>query len=183
MNSPDRSFHPEVAEDCSDEETDTLVTSFFDDDGNSMEASVTDFPSPLAGGVVLDQVYAVSAKFLSALLLKPDSPFVQDLLTVQKTTEYSAEGWKNAKNDHIQRVVAYMKAATKMIKSVKATETQTCRRVDERGFVFNVSCATPDVPMGSNFLVELQVINLSFRQVLLRVAAGNKLQVQLIPCV
>lgn len=135
-----------------------MVTSFFEDDGKSVEASPADFPSPLAGGMVLDQLYAVSAKFLNALILKAGSPFVQEFLTMQKTTEYSEEPWRNAKNDNIQRVVTYMKAATKIFKSVKATETQTCRRLDDRGFVVDVSCATPDVPYGSNFLVELQVI-------------------------
>lgn len=161
MDSPDRLFQ-EAAEDCSDEETDTLVTSFFEDDGKSTEASETDFPPPLGGGVVMNQAYAVSAKFLNALLLKADSPFMQDLLTVQKTTEFVAEPWRSAKNDKIQRVVTYMKAASKMIKAVKATETQTCRRVDDKGFIFDVSCATPDVPMGSTFLVELQVITFIF---------------------
>ena len=156
VHSPGR--FPEGAEECSDDEVGTLVTSFFEDDGKSVEASPTDFPSPLPGGVVLDQRYGVSAKSLSALILKPSSAFVQEFLTVQKTTEYAAEPWRNARNDNIQRVVTYMKAATKMIKSVKATETQTCRRLDDRGFVVDVSCATPDVPYGSNFLVELQVI-------------------------
>ncbi|KAG0621016.1 hypothetical protein M758_4G261700 [Ceratodon purpureus] len=154
VDSPER--FPEGAEECTDDEVDTLVNSFFDDDGKSVEASPDDFPPPLLGGVVLDQRYAVSAKFMSALILKAGSPFVQEFLTVQKTTEHSEEPWRNAKNDSIQRVVTYMKAATKMIKSVKATETQTCRRLDDKGFVVDVSCATPDVPYGSNFLVELQ---------------------------
>ena len=122
-----------------------------------MEASLEDFPPALPGGVVLDQAYGVSAKCMSALILKAGSPFVQEFLTTQKTTEYAEEPWRNAKNDNIQRVVTYIKAATKMIKAVKATETQTCRRLDDRGFVVDVSCATPDVPYGSCFLVELQV--------------------------
>ena len=176
VDSPER--FPEGAEECTDDEVDTLVNSFFDDDGKSVEASPGDFPPALPGGVVLDQRYAVSAKFMSALILKAGSPFVQEFLTVQKTTEHSEEPWRNAKNDSIQRVVTYMKAATKMIKSVKATETQTCRRLDDKGFVVDVSCATPDVPYGSNFLVELQVI-LSFNR------AGSlrkKSQVQF-PCI
>lgn len=141
----------------SDDETDILVTSYFDDDGKSTEASVDDFPTPLTGGLVLDQRYAVSAKSMSALILKASSPFIQELLAVQKTAEYVEEPWKSGKNGIIERGVTYMKAATKMIKAVKATERQTCRRIDEKGFVFDVSCSTPDVPYGSNFLVELQV--------------------------
>ncbi|XP_024386274.1 C2 and GRAM domain-containing protein At1g03370 isoform X3 [Physcomitrium patens] len=154
VHSPDR--FPEAAEASSDDEIHTLVTSFFDDDDKSVEASVDDFPSPLAGGVVLDQRYAISAKALSSLICKPSSSFFQELLTVQKTTEYSEEPWKSVKNDSIERVVSYMKAATKIIKSVKATETHTCRRLDDRGFVLDISCATPDVPCGTSFLVELQ---------------------------
>lgn len=159
IDSPDRSYHDGPDDLQSDDETDTIATTFFDDDNKSSESSVADFPSPLPGGLVLDQAFAVSAKALSALMLKPDSAFVQELLTVQKTTEYSAEPWRNGKNGDVQRVVTYMKAATKMIKSVKATETQCCRRVPEdMGFVVDVSCATPDVPMGDKFLVELQVL-------------------------
>lgn len=139
-----------------------MVTSFFDDDDKSVEASVDDFPSPLAGGVVLDQRYAISAKALSSLICKPSSSFFQELLTVQKTTEYSEEPWKSVKNDSIERVVSYMKAATKIIKSVKATETHTCRRLDDRGFVLDISCATPDVPCGTSFLVELQVCSYNY---------------------
>ncbi|KAG0631154.1 hypothetical protein M758_1G231500 [Ceratodon purpureus] len=147
---------PEGTDEGSDDETDMLVTSYFDDDGKSTEASVDDFPAPLTGGLVLDQRYAVSAKSMSALILKASSPFIQELLAVQKTTEYVEEPWKSGKDGIIERGVTYMKAATKMIKAVKATETQTCRKIGEKGFVFNVSCSTPDVPYGGNFLVELQ---------------------------
>ena len=136
-----------------------MVTSYFDDDGKSTEASVGDFPAPLAGGLVLDQRYAISAKAMNALILKASSPFVQELLAVQKTTEYVEQPWRSSKNDTgvIERVVTYMKAATRLIKAVKATETQTCRRINEKGFVFSVACSTPDVPYGGNFVVELQV--------------------------
>jgi hypothetical protein len=133
---------PEGAEEVSDDETDILVTSYFDDNGKRL---------------VFDQRYAVSANSMSALILKASSPFFQELLAVQKTTEYVEGPWKNGRDGILERVVTYMKAATKMIKAVKATETHTCRRIDNKGFVLNVSCSTPDVPMGSNFLVELQV--------------------------
>ncbi|XP_024372049.1 C2 and GRAM domain-containing protein At1g03370 isoform X2 [Physcomitrium patens] len=154
VESPDR--FPEVAEDCSDDEIDTLASSFFDDDGKSMEPSVDDFPPPLASGVVLDQRYGTSAKSLSALICKAGSPFIQELLTCLKTTEYSEEPWKRANNGCIERVVSYMKAATKIIKAVKASESHTCRRLDDRGFILDISCSTPDVPYGSNFMVKLQ---------------------------
>lgn len=155
VGSPDR--YPEAAEASSDDEIDTLVTSFFDDDDKSVEASVDDFPSPLAGGVVLDQGYAISAKSLSSLICKPNSSFLKEFLIVQKTIGYSEEPWKSLNNDSIERVVSYIKAATKIVKSVKATETHTCRRLDDRGFVLDISCATPDVTCGTYFLVELQV--------------------------
>lgn len=134
-----------------------MASSFFDDDGKSMEPSVDDFPPPLASGVVLDQRYGTSAKSLSALICKAGSPFIQELLTCLKTTEYSEEPWKRANNGCIERVVSYMKAATKIIKAVKASESHTCRRLDDRGFILDISCSTPDVPYGSNFMVKLQV--------------------------
>lgn len=155
MENTDR--YPEGAEDYSDDEIDSLITSYFDDDGKCTEASVSDFPAPLTGGLALDERYTVSAKCMSALILKVTSPFVQELLAIQKTTEYVEGPWRSGKDGVIERGVTYMKAATRMIKAVKATETQTCRRIDDKGFVFNVSCSTPDVPYGGSFLVELQV--------------------------
>jgi hypothetical protein len=141
----------------SDDELDAVGSSFFEEDGKSMEVSSIEDPTPLSGGVVLNQKFAVSFKALSGLICKPCSPFIQDLLTVLKTTEYVEEPWRDSGDESIKRVVTYMKAATKMLKSVKATESQTCRRLDDRGFIVSVSCSTPDVPYGNSFLVELQV--------------------------
>jgi hypothetical protein len=43
------------------------------------------------------------------------------------------------------------------VKAVRATEVQTYTRADDKCFVVSVTCATPDVPYGGNFVVELQV--------------------------
>jgi hypothetical protein len=136
--------------------------SFFDDDGKSVASSPEDFPAPLAGGVCMDQKYAVSAKALNAIIFRPGSAFVRELLQIQKTTEYTEEPWKKVGSD-IKRSVTSVRAATKMVKSVKSFETQTYTRADDRGFCILLTSSTPDAPYGGSFVVEMQVALYRFR--------------------
>lgn len=147
----------DVSEVGNDEELDSISPTFFDDDDKNEEPSADSFPPPMAGGVALDQTFAVSAKALNAIMFKSGSQFVADALVALKTTGYQEEPWKKVGSDPIRRTVTYMKAATKLVKSVKATEVQTYTRADDQGFIVHVSCDTPDVPYGSNFFIELQV--------------------------
>jgi hypothetical protein len=147
----------DVSEVGNDEELDSISPTFFDDDDKNEEPSADSFPPPMAGGVALDQTFAVSAKALNAIMFKSGSQFVADTLVALKTTGYQDEPWKKVGTDPIRRTVTYMKAATKLVKSVKATEVQTYTRADDQGFIVHVSCDTPDVPYGSNFFTELQV--------------------------
>lgn len=151
-------LNPDASEVSSDEDADTLPLSFFDDDGKSVGASPEEIPPPLAGGVVLDQIYALSAKAMNALIFKPGSPFVKDLLETQKSTEYVEEPWRKVGTEPIKRVISYTKAASKLVKAVKATEVQTYTRADDKCFCVLITVATPDVPYGGNFLVEMQVL-------------------------
>jgi len=147
-----------VSEVSCGEEEDSIPTSFFDDDGKSIASSPEDFPPPLAGGVVMDQKYSVSAKAMNAIIYKPGSAFVEDLLQVQKTTDYLAGPWKKVGNDPIKRSITSVRAATRLVKSVKSFETQTYTRADDKGFCILVTNSTPDVPYGGNFVVEMQVV-------------------------
>lgn len=47
-----------------------------------------------------------------------------------------------------------MKVVIKIIKFVKVIEIYICRRLDDRGFVFDISCVILDVLCGISFLVE-----------------------------
>lgn len=151
--------HPfsDSLEPSSDDEVDSLPPSFFADDDKSLGSCDDGFPPPLTGGVVLDQRYAAGVRVLNSVIFKPGSSFIQDISTALKTTQYREEPWRKFGLGPYRRAVSYMQAATKLVKSVKATETQTYTRADDRGFVVNISCSTPDVPFGGNFIIELQV--------------------------
>ncbi|KAL7161745.1 hypothetical protein ACSBR2_042257 [Camellia fascicularis] len=55
----------------------------------------------------------------------------------------------------LTRVVSYTKAATKLVKAVKATEEQTYTKADGREFSVHVNVSTPDVPYGNTFKIEI----------------------------
>lgn len=135
--------------------------SFFDDDGRSDVASAEEIPPPLSGGVLLDQSYGISAKALNAVIFRPGSTFVRDLNEAQKSTDYMEEPWSKIGSEPVKRVTSYTKAASKLVKALKATEVQTYTRNDDKCFSVLVTCATPDAPYGGNFVVEVQVCNFS----------------------
>ncbi|XP_051136740.1 C2 and GRAM domain-containing protein At5g50170 isoform X2 [Andrographis paniculata] len=76
---------------------------------------------------------------------------------LQGTTNVQEEAWK-WKSDgapSLSRVVSYTKAASKLVKAVKAFEEQTYVKADGNEFAILVNVSTPDVPYGSTFKVEL----------------------------
>ncbi|CAI9112733.1 OLC1v1013221C3 [Oldenlandia corymbosa var. corymbosa] len=116
-----------------------------------------DMPENLEGGILLDQTYAVSSKDLNTLIFAPKSQFMRDLMEMQGTTDIQ-EGpwrWKSADKSCVTRVVTYTKAATKLVKAVKATEEQTYVRANGKEFFVFVDVCTPDVPYGNTFKVNL----------------------------
>ena len=142
----------------SGEEDVVVPLSFFNDNGKSVGSSPEDFPPPLALGVIMDQKYAVSAKALNAIIFKPGSAFVRELLQIQKTSDYVEEPWRKVGNDLIKRSITSVRAATRLVKSVKQYETQTYTRADDKGFCILMTSSTPDAPYGGNFLIEMQVL-------------------------
>lgn len=90
------------------------------------------------------------------LLFAPDSQFRKDLAELQGTTDMHEGPW-SWKSDELclTRVVTYMKAASKLVKAVQATEEQTYVKADGKEFSVFVSVSTPDVPYGSTFKIEL----------------------------
>ncbi|XP_010245025.1 PREDICTED: C2 and GRAM domain-containing protein At1g03370-like [Nelumbo nucifera] len=113
-------------------------------------------PSNLPGGILLDQSYVVSPSDLNFLLFSPDSDFLKSLAELQGTTELQQGAWRFENGtDKLKRVVTYVKAATKLIKAVKATEEQVYLKADEKVFAVLSSVSTPDVMCGSTFKTEL----------------------------
>ncbi|KAG8475970.1 hypothetical protein CXB51_032990 [Gossypium anomalum] len=122
-----------------------------------LEHNEHDVPENLEGGIVLDQMYALSPYDLNKLLFAPDSQFRKDLAQLQGTTDVQ-EGpwtWKSGDVLCLTRVITYTKSATKLVKAVKATEEQTYIKANGQEFAILVSVSTPEVPYGSTFNIEL----------------------------
>ncbi|KAH9776390.1 C2 and GRAM domain-containing protein [Citrus sinensis] len=116
-----------------------------------------DMPENLQGGILLDQLYQVSPCDLNTFLFAPDSQFRKDLAELQGTKDVQ-EGpweWKSGEMTCLTRAVSYMKAATKLVKAVKATEQQTYLKANGQEFAILVTVSTPDVPYGNTFNVQL----------------------------
>lgn len=116
-----------------------------------------EMPENLSGGILIDQIYVVSAYDLNALLFAPNSQFRKELAEMQGTTnvQESPWTWKSGDTSCLTRFVSYTKAATKLFKAVKATEEQTYVRVSKEEFAVLINVSTPDVPYGSSFKIEL----------------------------
>ncbi|PKA60318.1 C2 and GRAM domain-containing protein [Apostasia shenzhenica] len=148
---------------CEDNEAQTNETSSssnftFDELLKSLESKDLggEIPESLSGGVILDQYYAVSPSELNSIIFSPNSNFLQSLASVQGTTDLQIEPWIfEAGGETLKRLVVYTKAATKLVKAVKATEDQTYVKVDGRSYAVLSSVSTPDVPFGSCFRCEV----------------------------
>ncbi|OVA19744.1 C2 calcium-dependent membrane targeting [Macleaya cordata] len=115
----------------------------------------TETPSNFPG-ILLDQSYMIAPSDMNALLFSPDSNFTKDLAELQGTTELQQGPWRFENGgENLKRVVTYTKAATKLIKAVKATEEHTYLKADGSVFAVLVSVSTPDVIYGSTFRTEL----------------------------
>ncbi|XP_043688977.1 C2 and GRAM domain-containing protein At1g03370 [Telopea speciosissima] len=113
-------------------------------------------PSNLPGGILLDQSYVIAPLDLNSLLFSPDSNFMKSLAEFQGTTELQEGPWKFENgSDNLKRSVTYIKAATKLIKAVKAYEEQMYLKANGKVFAVSVSVSTPDVMYGSTFKIEL----------------------------
>lgn len=113
-------------------------------------------PSNLPGGVVLDQLYQIAPPDLNSLLFSLDSSFPKSVAEAQGTTELQQGCWKFENNgENLKRVVTYIKAPSKLIKAVKATEEQMYLKADGKVFAVLAIVSTPDVMYGSTFKPEV----------------------------
>lgn len=114
-------------------------------------------PSNLPGGILLDKYYAIAPADLNSLFFSPESNFTRALIELQGTTEMQPGPWIfDNGGDVLKRNLTYVKAATKLIKAVKAIEEQTYLKADGKVFAVLISVSTPDVIYGHTFKVELQ---------------------------
>ncbi|KAJ8620163.1 hypothetical protein MRB53_028692 [Persea americana] len=111
-----------------------------------------EMPSILPGGVLLDQSYMIAPAGLNSLIFSPGSEFLRSLAELQATTELQEGPWI-LENDgsKLKRVVTYTKAATKLVRAVKATEEQIYLKADGKSFAVFANVSTPDVPYGNCF--------------------------------
>ncbi|CAI9087093.1 OLC1v1021080C3 [Oldenlandia corymbosa var. corymbosa] len=147
--------NPPVSDVDNDEETSSYN---FDELMKSMETKNQggEIPSNLPGGVVLDRMYVIAPLELNSLLFAQDSNFYKSATDMQGSTELQVGPWRFENGGgELKRVVTYIKAATKLIKALKATEEQTYLIADGKVFAVLSSVSTPDAPYGSSFRVEV----------------------------
>ncbi|XVE85033.1 hypothetical protein DITRI_Ditri17bG0060100 [Diplodiscus trichospermus] len=116
-----------------------------------------EMPENLGGGILVDRMYTLSSYDLNNFPFAPDSQFRKDLAVLQGTTDVQ-EGpwtWKSGDVSCLTRVVTYTKAATKLVKAVKATEEQTYIKANGREFAILITVRTPEVPYGNTFKIKL----------------------------
>ncbi|XP_021733545.1 C2 and GRAM domain-containing protein At5g50170-like [Chenopodium quinoa] len=155
--SSDFSVSPSEYEACVQDES--LPSSSFEESLDMMQSrdEELEMPENLQGGILLDQTYVVTSKDLNAFLFAPDSQFRRELSELQGTTDIQESPWtcKSGDSTRLSRLVTYINPASKLCKAVKATEEQTYVKADGAEFAVFVSIATPDVPYGNTFKVEL----------------------------
>lgn len=145
-------------EDCDNKSEDESSSGSFEEVMKMMGSrdQGSDIPSNLPGGVLLDQLYAIAPGDLNSLLFSLNSSFPKSLAEMQGSTELLLGYWKFENGgENLKRVITYIKAATKLLKAVKATEEQTYLRADGKVFAVLSSVSTPDVMYGSTFKTEV----------------------------
>ncbi|KAL4367873.1 hypothetical protein GQ457_05G031380 [Hibiscus cannabinus] len=142
-----------------------IVDDKFDDQSSSFEEAVealssrdqgSEVPSNLPGGVLLDQLYVIAPKELNSLLFSPDSTFPRSVAELQGSTDPQFGPWKfENSGESLKRIYSYIRAPTKLIKAVKATEEHTYMKADGKTFAVLAVVSTPDVIYGSTFKTEV----------------------------
>ncbi|OAY80137.1 C2 and GRAM domain-containing protein [Ananas comosus] len=142
---------------CENQEVDLCSNEKFDEFLKIMASKDEggEMPGNLSGGVLLDQCYVVAPNDLNSLLFSPTSNFWPSVAEVQGSTGLQIEPWILCNNECLKRTLTFTKAASKLVKSVKATEEQTYMKADGSAFAVLASVSIPDVPCGSYFRTEI----------------------------
>ncbi|CAL0309151.1 unnamed protein product [Lupinus luteus] len=116
----------------------------------------SEIPSNLPGGLLVDQHYLIAPQELNMFLFSSDSNFLKSLAEVQGSTELQIGPWKFENGgESLKRLITYVKAASKLIKALKAFEEHTYLKADGKNFAILASVSTPDVVYGSTFRTEV----------------------------
>nr|GMD42526.1 C2 and GRAM domain-containing protein At1g03370 [Ipomoea batatas] len=120
-----------------------------------MRENESEIPSNLPG-VVVDQIFATAPRELNSLLFSPDSNFLKSLTNMQGSTELNVGPWKFENgSENLKRVVCFIKAPSKLVKALKASEEQTYMKADGKTYAISCTVSTPDAPYGSTFRTEV----------------------------
>ncbi|KAG0450199.1 hypothetical protein HPP92_027041 [Vanilla planifolia] len=103
----------------------------------------------LSGGILIDQSYMITPCNLNSLLFSPGSEFAKTVAELQGTSDLKIEAWK-AENggSAVKRMLTYMKAASKIIKALRAKEEQVYLKADGKCYSVLASVGVPDAPFG-----------------------------------
>ncbi|PNT66112.1 hypothetical protein BRADI_3g07360v3 [Brachypodium distachyon] len=113
-------------------------------------------PGNLPGGILVDQSYAIAPTELNTMLFSANSDFWPAVAEVQGLSGLQNDPWKLENSENcLKRTLTYTKAASKLVKSVKATEEQTYLKAAGNSFAVLSCVSTPDVPCGNCFKVEI----------------------------
>ncbi|KAL6602969.1 hypothetical protein ACP70R_043330 [Stipagrostis hirtigluma subsp. patula] len=116
----------------------------------------SEMPGNLPGGVLVDESYVTTPAELNSLLFSGKSDFWPAVSELQGTSGFQIEPWKlDSSDSFLQRTLTYTKAASKLVKAVKATEEQKYLKAAGNSFAVLSVVSTPDVPCGNCFKVEI----------------------------
>ncbi|KAK1426520.1 hypothetical protein QVD17_15194 [Tagetes erecta] len=149
---------PETNESLASEDTSEQQCSNFEELLKKMEEKDegNEMPANLAGGIVLDQTYAISPSELNSFLFSPESNYQKQLTEVQGSTDLQMGSWKfDTESGSLKRMFTYVKAPSKLIKAIKAIEEQTYLKANGNCFSVLSSVNTPEAPYASNYRVEV----------------------------
>ncbi|KAI3698234.1 hypothetical protein L6452_31347 [Arctium lappa] len=145
----------EVSEDKVEEQSSSAN---FEELMKSMEEKdqSSEMPGNLPGGIMLDQMYAIAPSELNSLLFSSDSNHLRQVAEIQGSTDLQVGPWKfDTESGSLKRVVTYVKAASRLIKAIKAIEDQTYLKADGKCYAVLASVNTPEAPYASNYRVEV----------------------------
>ncbi|KAL6628972.1 hypothetical protein ACP70R_028737 [Stipagrostis hirtigluma subsp. patula] len=116
----------------------------------------SEMPGNLPGGVLVDQSYMIAPAEMNSMLFSANSDFWPAVAELQGTSGFQIDPWKRDNSENcLKRTLVYTKAASKLVKSVKATEEQKYLKAAGNSFAVLSSVSTPDVPCGNCFKVEI----------------------------
>ncbi|KAJ6700417.1 hypothetical protein OIU79_013453 [Salix purpurea] len=143
---------------CDDKTEDQSSSGNFEELMKEMESRDvgSEVPNNLPGGILLDQSYVISPSDLNTILFSSESSLAKSLSDFLGNSDQQFGPWRYENgSESLKRVITYVKAPTKLVGALKASEEQTYLKADGKMFAVLISVSTPDVMYGSTFKVEL----------------------------